>query len=149
MPRISRARSIPAPQDEVWEVVRDPYHLPRWWPRVERVEEVTGAAWTKVMMSSRGRAVRSDFTRVETDAPRRMLWRQEVDESPFEGLLSESTIEIELEPDPKRGEEATRVRLTADQSLRGKTRFGGMMFRRATRRNLDEALNGLKRAFGG
>jgi uncharacterized protein YndB with AHSA1/START domain len=146
MPRISRARTIPAPRDEVWEVVRDPYHLPRWWPRVERVEEVEGAAWTKVMMSSRGRAVRSDFTRIETDAPRRMLWRQEVDESPFEGLLRESTIELVLEP---QGDDRTRVRLTADQSLRGKTRFGGMMIRRATRRTLDEALDGLKRAFGG
>lgn len=135
-----------APADEVWEVVRDPYHLPRWWPRVERVEEVTGAAWTKVMMSSRGRAVRSDFTRVETEAPRRMLWRQEVDESPFERLLSESTIEVVIEPE---GERETRVRLTADQSLRGKTRFGGMMVRRATRRNLDEALSGLRRAMGG
>jgi hypothetical protein len=41
------------------------------------------------------------------------------------------------------------VRLTADQALRGKTRFGGTMVRRATRRNLDEALRGLERAFGG
>ena len=146
MPRISRARTIPAPRDEVWDVVSDPYHLPRWWPRVQRVEEVVGNAWTKVMISSRGRAVRSDYTRIETDAPRRMLWRHEVDESPFERLLSESTIELELEPD---GEERTKVRLTADQTLRGKTRFGGMMVRRATRRNLDEALDGLKRAFGG
>ena len=146
MPRISRARTIPAPRDEVWEVVVDPYHLPRWWPRVERVKEVTGAAWTKVMLSSRGRAVRADYTRMETDAPRRMLWRQEVDESPFEKLLSESTIEVALEPD---GDERTRVRLTADQSLRGKTRFGGMMVRRATKRTLDSALDGLKEAFGG
>ena len=146
MARISRARTVPAPLDEVWEVVVDPYHLPRWWPRVQRVEEVTGNAWTKVMMSSRGRAVRSDYTRIETEAPRRMLWRHEVEESPFERLLNESLIEIELESD---GDERTRVRLTADQSLRGKTRFGAMMVRRATRRNLDEALDGLKRAFGG
>lgn len=146
MPRISRSRTVPAPRDDVWDVVSDPYHLPRWWPRVERVEEVVGNTWTKVMISSRGRAVRSDYTRIETDAPRRMLWRHEVDESPFERLLAESTIELELEPD---GDERTKVRLTADQSLRGKTRFGGMMVRRATRRNLDEALDGLKRAFGG
>ena len=146
MRRVSRARTIPASRDDVWDVVSDPYHLPRWWPRVERVEEVVGNAWTKVMISSRGRAVRSDYTRIETDAPRRMLWRHEVDESPFERLLSESTIELELEPD---GEERTKVRLTADQSLRGKSRFGGMMVRRATKRNLDEALDGLKRAFGG
>jgi uncharacterized protein YndB with AHSA1/START domain len=146
MARISRARTVPAPRDEVWEVVLDPYHLPRWWPRVERVEEVTGAAWTKVMMSSRGRAVRADFTRVETEAPQRMLWRQEVDESPFERVFAESTIEVELEPE---GEGSTRVRLTAEQTLRGKSRFGGTMVRRATRRNLDEALRGLERAFGG
>jgi uncharacterized protein YndB with AHSA1/START domain len=139
-------KTIAAPREEVWETVVDPYHLPRWWPRVQRVEEVDGAAWTKVMISSRGRAVRSDYTRVETDAPRRMLWRQEVDESPFERLLSEATIELELE---EAGAEKTRVRLTADQSLRGKTRFGGMMVRRATKRTLNEALDGLKRAFGG
>ncbi len=140
------AKTVRAPRDEVWELIADPYHLPRWWPRVQRVEEVVGNGWTKVMISSRGRAVRADYTRVETDAPRRVLWRQEVDESPFERLLAEASIEIELE---EQGEERTRVRLTADQTLRGKTRFGGMMVRRATRRNLDEALDGLKRAFGG
>ncbi|MDQ3934444.1 MAG: SRPBCC family protein [Actinomycetota bacterium] len=144
--RITSTKTIPAARDDVWETVADPYHLPRWWPRVQRVEEVEGAAWTKVMISSRGRAVRADYTRVETDAPRRMLWRQEVDESPFERLLAEATIELELE---EAGEERTKVRLTADQSLRGKTRFGGMMVRRATKRTLNEALDGLKRAFGG
>jgi uncharacterized protein YndB with AHSA1/START domain len=143
--RVSSAKTVDAPRDEVWELIADPYHLPRWWPRVQRVEEVVGNAWTKVMISSRGRAVRSDYTRVETDAPRRVLWRQEVDESPFERLLSEATIELELE---KQGEGRTRVRLTADQSLRGKTRFGGMMVRRATKRTLNEALDGLRRLYG-
>ena len=144
--KVSSTKTIRAPRDELWELIVDPYHLPRWWPRVQRVEEVTDDAWTKVMMSSRGRAVRSDYTRVETEPPGRMVWRHEVEESPFERLLNESLIEIELEPE---GDERTRVRLTADQSLRGKTRFGGMMVRRATKRNLDEALDGLKRAFGG
>ena len=142
--RISVAKTVRAPRDEVWQLIMDPYHLPRWWPRVERVEEVAGAAWTKVMFSSRGRAVRSDYTRVETEAPRRVLWRQEVDESPFERLLSEATLEFELE---EHGEGRTRVRLTADQSLRGKTRFGGMMVRRATKRTLNEALDGLRRLY--
>ena len=140
--KVTRAKTIPAGRDEIWDVISDPYHLPRWWPRVQRVEEVEGSAWTKVMISSRGRAVRSDYTRVETDAPRRMLWRQEVDESPFERLLSEATIELELE---EKDGDSTRVRLTADQTLRGKTRFGGMMVRRAAKRTLDDALDGLKR----
>ena len=144
--RVSKATTVNASRDEVWEVVSDPYHLPRWWPRVQRVEEVVGNAWTKVMISSRGRAVRADYTRVETDAPHRMRWRQEVDESPFEGLLSEASIELELD---EAGEGRTRVRITSEQSLRGKTRFGGLMVRRATRRTLNEALDGLKRAFGG
>jgi uncharacterized protein YndB with AHSA1/START domain len=143
--KVSRATTVPVPPDEVWDLIADPYHLPRWWPRVQRVEEVVGNAWTKVMISSRGRAVRSDYTRVETDAPRRVLWRQEVDESPFERLLSEATIELTLE---EAGEGRTRVRLTSEQSLRGKTRFGGMMVRRATRRTLNEALDGLERVFG-
>ena len=125
-------------------MISDPYHLPRWWPRVERVEEVQDGAWTKVMISSRGRAVRSDYTRVESEPPRRMLWRHEVDESPFERLLAEATIELELE---ELDRERTRVRLTADQSLRGKTRFGGMMVRRATKRTLNEALDGLRRLY--
>ena len=136
---------MPASPDEVWELIADPYHLPRWWPRVQRVEEVVDDAWTKVMVSSRGRAVRSDYTRVEAEEPRRMLWRQEVDESPFERLLSEATIEFALEAVE---EGRTRVRLTSEQSLRGKTRFGGMMVRRATRRTLNEALEGLERVFG-
>ena len=143
--RVSRATTVPASTEEVWELIADPYHLPRWWPRVQRVEEVVGNAWTKVMISSRGRAVRSDYTRVETDAPHRVLWRQEVDESPFERLLAEATIELRLE---EAGEGRTRVRLTSEQSHRGKTRFGGMMVRRATKRTLNEALDGLERVFG-
>ena len=142
--KVSSAKTIRAPRDELWELIVDPYHLPRWWPRVQRVEEVEGNAWTKVMISSRGRAVRSDYTRVETDAPRRVLWRQEVDESPFERLLAEATIELELD---EQGDDRTRVRLTADQTLRGKTRFGGMMVRRAAKRTLNEALDGLRRLY--
>jgi carbon monoxide dehydrogenase subunit G len=68
-----------------------------------------------------------------------------VDESPFERLLSEATLEFELQ---EHGEGRTRVRLTADQSLRGKTRFGSMMVRRATKRTINEALDGLRRLFG-
>jgi uncharacterized protein YndB with AHSA1/START domain len=145
MPTVSRKRTVPAPRGEVWEILSDPYHLPRWWPKVERVEEVTDDTWTKVMISSRGKAVRLDYTRVEADPQRRVVWRHEVDESPFERVLADSLLEIELEPD---GDEATRVRMTLDQKLRGKSRFGGGMVRRAAKRQLKEALDGLARAFG-
>jgi uncharacterized protein YndB with AHSA1/START domain len=26
--------------DEVWNLISDPYNLPRWWPRTSRVESV-------------------------------------------------------------------------------------------------------------
>ena len=31
---------IAAPRERVWELVSDPHHLPRWWPRAVRVEDV-------------------------------------------------------------------------------------------------------------
>ena len=40
------------------------------------------------------------------------------------------------------------ARTWADYKLRGSSRFGGFMVRRATRRQLDEALDGLGRAVG-
>jgi len=40
MPRVSRTRVIQAPRADVWNVVCDPHHLPRWWPRALRVEDV-------------------------------------------------------------------------------------------------------------
>ena len=34
MPTARRSRTIAAPAEELWEVIGDPHHLPRWWPRV-------------------------------------------------------------------------------------------------------------------
>jgi hypothetical protein len=125
-------------------VVSDPYHLPRWWPQVQRVEEVTGDAWTKVLRTPRGKTVRADYTRVEWRPLKQIVWRQEVEESPFEAILDEAVTTISLEP----ADEGTRVELTSEQELHGRYRFGGFMLRRATRRQLDEALDGIEQAVG-
>jgi uncharacterized protein YndB with AHSA1/START domain len=146
MPTVSRARTVAAAPQEVWEVLSDPYHLPRWWPRVERVEDATPEAWTTVMRSNRGLAVRADYTRTAARRPRSLSWRQEIAETPFERVFAEANTEITLAPD---GDDATRVELTAVQRLRGTSRFGGFLARRAARRQLDEALAGLQRVFGG
>jgi uncharacterized protein YndB with AHSA1/START domain len=146
MPTVARARTIPAGPEEVWELLTDPYHLPRWWPRVERVEDATAEAWTTVMRSSSGRAVRADYTRTDARRPRWLAWRQEVDETPFERVFAEASTEVKLEPE---GESATRVELRAVQRLRGRSRFGGFLARRAARRQLDAALDGLERVFAG
>jgi uncharacterized protein YndB with AHSA1/START domain len=142
MPTVVRSRSIAAPQESVWAVVFDPYHLPRWWPRVDRVEDVSDNGWTTVATSSRGRAVRFDYTRVYTEAPNRVVWRQELDQTPFERFLREAVTGVVLTP----AEGQTQVELRMVRKLRGLARFGGVQMRRAARRELDEALERLDQA---
>jgi uncharacterized protein YndB with AHSA1/START domain len=141
VPRTRRRRTIAAPPEEVWRVVADPHHLPRWWPGVERVEDASEEAWTEVFRSRRGKTVRADFTRLEAERPRLLRWRQEVDATPFERFLAEAVTEVRLEPeeDGRR----TRVELATRQRLRGMAHLGGLLFRGATRRQLEEALAGL------
>jgi uncharacterized protein YndB with AHSA1/START domain len=143
MPDVTRARTVEAPQERVWELVSDPYFLPRWWPATARVEDVTGDAWTSVLKTPRGATVRADFTRVEIRPPHRIEWRQELEESPFERVFSSAVTVIELQPD---GEAATRVAVSSSESLRGRYRLGGWIVRRAARRRLDEALAGIAAA---
>jgi uncharacterized protein YndB with AHSA1/START domain len=144
VPTVTRARTIPAGGDEVWALVSDPSHLPRWWPDCVRVEEATPEAWTQVLGTGTGKTLRADFTRVEAEPGRHLVWRQELEESPFERLLSEAVTEVSLQP----ASEGTRVELRTRQKPRGLARLGGFMFRRATRRKLDEALDGLERVLG-
>ena len=47
-----------------------------------------------MLLSPKGKAVRADYTRVEAEEPRRLVWRQEVEESPFERILSEAVTEL-------------------------------------------------------
>src|SRR5919202_4033297 len=138
MPTVARKRTVAGDPDAVWRVVADPYHLPRWWPRVERVEDATPEAWTTVMRSSSGRAVRADYTRTEARRPRRLAWRQEIEETPFERVFAAAATELTLRPD----DAGTRIELRAVQRLRGRSRFGGFLARRAARRQLDAALDG-------
>jgi uncharacterized protein YndB with AHSA1/START domain len=142
VPTVVRTRTIQAPRDAVWEVVADPYHLPRWWPRIDRVEDVTDEGWTTVTRSSRGRAVRADYTIVFKDPPNRLVWRQELAETPFERFLREALTGVVLDDDP----EGTKVELRLVRKLRGLARLGGLQMRRAARRELDTALDSLSEA---
>ena len=140
MPTVVRSRQIAAPQEEVWELVSDPYHLPRWWPSIQRVEDVSGDQWTTVATSSRGRAVRADYTRVYSDPPNRVVWRQELAQTPFERFLRDSVTGVLLSPEGER----TKVELRIVRKLRGLARFGGLQMRRAARRELDDVLDQLE-----
>lgn len=140
MPTVVRKRTVASEPDDVWELISNPEHLPRWWPGVARVEDARPEAWTKVFTSPRGRSLRADFTRVAADAPHRLVWRQELEASPFERFMTEAVTTVELEP----AGAGTTVSLRSAQKLRGMARLGAVMVRRATRRQLDEALDGLE-----
>ena len=140
-----RQRTVAAPAPAVWEVLADPHHLPRWWPRVERVELVKGDGFTQLLRTDKGRAIRADFRVLQSRRPELRRWRQEVEGTPFAGILASSETAIRLEP---AGAGATRVTLEQEQRLRGMARLGGYMVRRAARRALDEALDGLERLHG-
>ena len=144
MPRTRRQVTVPSPPEEVWRVVGDPHHLPRWWPRAQRVESVDAGRWTLVFNTTKGRPVRADFALVAEDPLRHRAWTQELEDSPFERLMDEAVTQVWLEP--RAGE--TEVTLEVHQKLRGLARFGWFMVSRANRRLLDEALGSLEQACG-
>jgi uncharacterized protein YndB with AHSA1/START domain len=144
MPTTRRSRTVADVPERVWETVSDPYHLPRWWPRVERVEAVVGDRFTEVLTTDRGRSVRADFRVVESRAPELRAWEQEVAGSPFERIMASARTEVALVADG----DGTRVTLAVRQRMRGTARLAGWIVRRGTRRVLDEALGALGELHG-
>lgn len=136
---MSRSDLIEAPAARIWDLVSDPYSLPRWWPRVQRVEEASADAWTMVLSSDGGKSVRADYTRTRAQEPELLEWQQELAETPFERFLSESRVRIEI----GERQDGTNVEITSVERLRGLSRLGGLMVRRATGKRLDEALERL------
>lgn len=141
MPTVRRSRTLPASPEEIWAIVGDAYHLPRWWPRVTRVEGVEGVAFTQVMATGKGVPVRADFHVVESSPPAVRRWELQIASTPFERILAASSIEVRLE---RGGDATTRVALTLAQRLRGINALGGLLARSAGGRQLDEALDGLQ-----
>jgi uncharacterized protein YndB with AHSA1/START domain len=139
---VTRSRTLTAAPEAVWKVVADPRAFARWWPRVERVKGVSGDGWTAVLRSSRGRVVRADWRLDGQEAGRSRAWAQELDGTPFAKVLAERRVEARLEPTG----DGTRVTIELRQRGRGMARFGRFMLRRAARKELDGALDGLARA---
>jgi uncharacterized protein YndB with AHSA1/START domain len=148
--RVVRRRRIAAPASALWSVIADPYHLPRWWPGTQRVENVSEGegperSWTQVLETKDGRGVRADYRCVEASTGQRYVFEQAVEDTPFERFVKRARTEIEL--DPTDGE--TDVTMALDRRLRGLSRLGAPMMRRAIGRTLDEALAGLETAATG
>jgi uncharacterized protein YndB with AHSA1/START domain len=146
--RVTRTRTLEAPVGEVWKLVSDPYNLPRWWPRTARVENVDRkdggrrTQWTKVLQTAEGRGVRADYRCVSSAERERYVWEQELAGTPFERHLKGLRVEIGL----REREGGTEVSLTEEQALKGMSKFGSPLMKRARRDVLDEALDGIERA---
>jgi carbon monoxide dehydrogenase subunit G len=85
--------------------------------------------------------VRADFHVVDDDPPRLLRFVQDIEGTPFEGFLRESATSIEAEPSG----DGTKITITTRHKLRGVARVGGgTMLKRATRKQLDEALDALE-----
>jgi hypothetical protein len=114
------------------------------------MEGVDDDRFTQVFTTRKGRPVRIDFRLLESRPPEdddsgaQRSWEQEIAGSPFERVLSESVTEVLLERDG----DGTRVTIEERQKLRGYSKTGGFMLRRARRAKLDEALAGLERICG-
>jgi uncharacterized protein YndB with AHSA1/START domain len=149
MPRVTRRRTVEAPVPEVWKLVSDPYALPRWWPRVSRVEDVDArqggrrSQWTKVLETQHGRGVRADYRCVSSAEPERYVWEQQLEGTPFAKHIKDSRVEIELHG---AGTAETRVVMTSSQTMRGMSRLGGWLMRKGQRDILDSALDGIEEA---
>ena len=171
MPSARASRRIAAPVEEIWVVVSDPHHLPRWWPRVTRVEDVREGAFTEVMKTKKGKTVRADYELVELDAAaRRVRWEQCIEGTPFAVALASSETELRLEPvgteagSPSQGAPATDVTIELRQQLSGShgvkgprggwsfgrstPSWGARLVRKAAQATIEEALAGLERISG-
>ncbi|HWX88027.1 MAG TPA: SRPBCC family protein [Solirubrobacteraceae bacterium] len=153
MPTARRTRTINASPPEVWEVLGDPHHLPRWWPRVSRVEAVTLTgtgeldAFTEVLTSAKGKIVRADFRLVDAVSEQRIVWSQQVQNTPFARVLKSAETEVSLAGES--AGEATEVTIELRQALQGfLARLGGHLVRRAAGSTIEEALDGLERIVG-
>ena len=140
--RVSRSRTLAAPADAVWDVLADPYALPRWWPLVRRVEGVGEAGWTMVLGKPGGRGIRADQVLEASEAGRLRRWALVVPGSPFERIVSASVTEARLDPTTA----GCALTLALEQQPVRWTRLAPFMLRRAARHQLDDALDGMARA---
>lgn len=149
MPNVERTRTIPVPPKRVWALVSDPHNLPRWFPETVRVEDVQGqvgaarSRFTQVLSTKDGKPVRADFRCVAATSGERFVWKQELEGTPFERFMKEAELEVRIRPESGEG---TQLTIAARRRLRGLSRLGSPMMRRATGRTLDSALGGIEDA---
>lgn len=145
MATVTRTRALAAPPEAVWRTVGDLHQLARWWPKVLRVEGVRDGAFTEVLQTDRGRDIRADFVLAEADPPRTWVAEQQLEGTPFERVLRAARKSVLLQP---AGDSGTIITVTLERSMRGAGRLGGVFLRRASRRQIDAALDNLEDLHG-
>lgn len=135
-----RSATVGAPPHEIWELVADPDHLPRWFPGVVRVENVRPEGFTEIMLSKRGKPMRLDMLITKSSAPDLHGWTQELQGTPFERLLNAWSTTVSIE---RAADGACVVTITEEQQLKGTFRLGRLLQCRPARRRLDTALEQL------
>jgi uncharacterized protein YndB with AHSA1/START domain len=144
VPVTRRSRVIAATPEAVWRVIADPHQLPRWWPGVRRVEGVGSERFTQVLFTAKERPVRVDIRIVASQPGRSLSWEQELAGTPFERYVAQAVTELELADEGG----GTNLTIAQRQQLRGFSRGGGWMVRRATGKRLDDALGRLDELLG-
>ena len=146
LPHVTRRRRLEAPPGKIWPVVSDPYHLPRWWPRTQRVENVSeGGREPRAASGPRcwrpATAARSGPTTAASARPprKRYAFEQLLEGTPFEGFLRQRP---HRDPPGARGRRHRGDAGEPSSGCAGLSRLGGFMMRRATGRTLAEALAG-------
>jgi uncharacterized protein YndB with AHSA1/START domain len=141
MPTTRVSRTVAAAPEDVWRVLADPHSIPRWWPRVSRVEGADSQRWTQVLYTAKGRGIRADFFKTADEPISRYAWEQHLDGTPFARFLARAEWETRLAP----AGDGTAVTIESRHRLQGWSRFAPFLFKRAMRRQLNEALDGLER----
>jgi hypothetical protein len=101
--------------------------------------------WTLVLGTRRGTGVRADYRCTDATRHKRYVWSQDLEGTPFDRVLRSSELEVAMEGHGG----ATKVTLESRETLRGVSRLGSLMMRRASGRRLAEALDGMQRALVG
>jgi uncharacterized protein YndB with AHSA1/START domain len=149
VPTVKLTRAIAVSPEELWGVVGDPHHLPRWWPRVQRVEAVQDGAFTEVLMSEKGKMVRADFKLIDTSGQWRIVWGQQIEGTPFARVLKSAETEITVADGHGTHGPLAEVTIEMRQATQGFfARLGSRLVRRAAASTIDEAFDGLERIAG-
>jgi uncharacterized protein YndB with AHSA1/START domain len=139
MSTATRSRTFAVAPAELWELISDPHHQPRWWPGVERMESVGGDGFTQVLKTKRGKPIRADFLVTALEPPWMTVWVQQLPGTPFARVLRESVMQVNLES----AGEGTTVTIAHRLKPRGYSRTGGFLLGRDSAKQLDRLLDGI------